>query len=259
MSTPNTYKPSIKTKRKNKTPFFTVNSEGNKFICVTTPQEETNVEQLLFDTDTLASYKRFVQNRILDIDDKEFTSKLEAYGYGECAIYTWIMKSDDETKSTLETIGLDTPVKIFMTKVVSQQEIGTTHFDLSVLHPRTSSTVMPIIGAGELQVLSPSNIQFNLLSGTFMAKRILKNKSKLTQDLLTEQIGILVKRKLAEKGFEAESIGTTDLIEGRCFTTSKANMNALRGFFKNTRKNKNKNKTNAVSGAEAAGAGAGAV
>lgn len=261
---PGKYLPSIKTKRKNKTPFFTVNSEGNKFVCVTSPFEEgetTNFQQLVFDPSTLDSYRRFIHQRILDIDDKEFTKKIETYGYGECAVYTWILESNDEEKSTLEDVALDTPLKMYMTKVVSSQEIGTTHFDLSVLHPRTSSKAMPIIGAGELRVVSPSEIQFNLLSGTFMAKKILKNKSKLTQDLLQEKISILVKRKLSEKGFTSESIGSADLIEGKCFTTSKENMNTLRSFFKNTtKKNKNNTKNKTVkknsSATNAAGAGA---
>jgi hypothetical protein len=258
---PERYKASIKTKRKNKnkTPFFTINSEGNKFMCVTAPVsgvENATVQQLMFDPLTIDSYKRFIHDRILDGDDEDFNKKLEAYGYDKCAVYTWILKSNDKEKPTLETMAIDTPVKLYMTKVVTAQEIGTTHFDLNVLHPRDSSEDMPVIGAGELRVLTPTKIEFNLLSGTYMASKILKGKSKLTQDLLQEQITILLRRKLGKKGFEVEPIGTTDLIEGACFTTPKETMNTLRSFFKNTTQKNKTNKKN-KNNSSALGAGAG--
>lgn len=253
------YTASIKTQKKlNKSHLLTVNEEGNRYLFSTAPRvnlKNETIQQRVLDSEMVESYKRFIHDRILDVDTEDFSTKLQAYGYGDCAIYTWILKSTDTKNSTIENVKKETPVKVYMTKVVSIQELGTLHYDLNLLHPRESLETGPVIGAGELKVLSPTKIEFNLLSGTFMAQRILKNKNKIKQHEITNKILNMFSKKLQSKGFEVSFNANKDLIEGSCFVTPKETMNTLRKFFKksNTRR---KNKT-ANDAAGAAGAGAG--
>lgn len=248
------FRPSFKTKRKNKSRLYTVNSEGTQYACVTNPANKANnakCRTLVFDPTKVENYKKYIERSILDADDDDFRRKIETYGYDDCAVYTWILKSDDEAKPTLKSMSLESPVKLYLAKVLSAQEIGSTHFNLHKFHPETTSREMPVIGAGELRVVSSGNINFNLLSGTFMKEKILKYLSKNEKNAVESKIITLLKKKLREKGFEAEFIESADLIEGTCFITPKESMNTLKMFFQNatgkpnfkkTRKNKNKNR-----------------
>lgn len=244
LAAPNTkgYRPSFKTKRKNKSRLYTINSEGTKYACLTNPFNKVNdatCRTLLFDPTKLENYKRYIERSILDADEPTFKRKIETYGYNDCSVYTWILKSGDEEKPTLKAVTLDTPVKLYMVKVQSLQEIGTTHYNLDKFHPETTPNQMPVIGAGELRVTSPRDVIFNLLSGTFMAKKILKNVSNIEKKVIETKIITLLKKKLREKGFEADYIENADLIEGTCFVVPKETMNTVRGFFKNTTRKPN--------------------
>lgn len=238
------YRPSFKTKRKNKTRLYTVNSEGTRYACLHSETNRVNAADctpLVFNPSEAASYKSFVETRILDVDDKDFHKKLLENGFDECSVYTWILKSADAEKPNLKSMSADTPVKLFVAKVFSPQEIGTTHFNLDKLHPKYSNTEMPVVGAGEFAALSPTELQFNLLSGTFMAKPLGK-LSKNARELTEQKIITMFQKKMNEKEFASEYIKSKDLIEGKCFVTPKATMNTLRVFFKNNaRKNTNTN------------------
>lgn len=255
------YTPSIKTRKKNnkRSNIVTTNNKGNKVICLPFPRSNVSnqtIEQLILDPSLIESYKRFIHDRILNADENDFLEKLAAYGYGDSAIYTWILKSKDPNRKTIEEIDASTPVSFYMTKIISPQEIGTLHRDLDFLHPRDSLEDMPVIGAGELKVASKDTIVFNLLSGTYMEK-LLKKKSKKNRDSIENTIKTLFATKLQRKGFTVQFNDNLDLVEGTSFITPKETMNTLRRFFKPKNNNTKKIKSKSTENISAPGAGAG--
>lgn len=81
-------------------------------------------------------------------------------------IYTWILRGSGN---------------IYASKTVTKQEIGTLHQNLDLL--TTPFDASPIIAAGEFEKNPDGSINFNLLSGSYMAKRDFKKIRGESDDL----------------------------------------------------------------------------
>ncbi len=157
--------------------------------------------------------------------------------------YTWIYRKSGN---------------FYAIKLITKQEIGTLHANLKLLTDSFDST--EIESAGELEIIkeenyAPPTIIFNLLSGTYMAKKFEKmtDKDKL---FFRNEIVMKIQTFLMELGISSqflecssmecsqeEKIGGMKLIEAGIFKTSPGKLSNLNAMFsrnggKRTRKAK---------------------
>jgi hypothetical protein len=146
--------------------------------------------------------------------------------FTEPGFYTWIMKE-----------GKSGPPKLYALRTLSMQEIGTLHSNLNLY----SNDPNPIIAAGELQVIAPNSINFNLLSGTYMVpifKRF-DNKESKKMELINKFIGLFEGSGKKVEFLNCDTILCSDeeksggkkLIEGANIRTSSQNLNFLNTLF----------------------------
>ena len=159
--------------------------------------------------------KNYFSNKIIDIDRYNISSL-------QPGVYTWIIKYSIDEPDT---------VSMYMTKLLSQQEIGTLHRNLAHLHRRKVNDRREIMGAGELKVISPTEIKFNLLSGTYMKDIILKNKSNNDKKEITDNIITKVVDKLQKLGINATY--TNEALIDVGIISSKENIEILQRYFIN--------------------------
>lgn len=149
----------------------------------------------------------------------------------KAGLYTWILRGSGN---------------IYALKTLSKQEIGTLHANLKLLTDSTDST--PIEAAGELEIIkeesfAPPTVIFNLLSGTYMAKKFEKLSVKNTLILRNELVRV-VENKFMSLGIpsqflecstiecsEEEKIGGKKLIEGALIKTSNKKLKVLNTMF----------------------------
>lgn len=175
--------------------------------------------------DRLENTKRFFSERIV-----KNSQLLDAYP----GIYTWILRASGN---------------IYASKIITKQEIGTLHANLDMLTSEVNSS--PIIAAGEVRKKEDGTFEFNLLSGSYMAKDTFKkirgeSDSKYLERVLPirNQLVTDVKAFLApyEINFQflecsamecslEEQIGGKNIIEGTNIRTSNNNMARLNSFL----------------------------
>lgn len=99
----------------------------------------------------------------------------------EPGIYTWILRASGN---------------IYASKIITKQEIGTLHQNLdSLTSPYDSS---PIIAAGEFLKASDGQIYFNLLSGSYMAKKDFKKIGRESENSYKSRV-IGIRNALIDK------------------------------------------------------------
>lgn len=149
----------------------------------------------------------------------------------KAGLYTWILRGSQN---------------IYALKTLSKQEIGTLHANLKLLTDPYDST--PIEAAGELEIIkeesfAPPTVIFNLLSGTYMAKKFEKLSVKNTLIQRNELVRI-VENKLMDLGIpsqflecstiecsDEEKIGGKKLIEDALIKTSNKKLEVLNTMF----------------------------
>lgn len=203
--------------------FYTTTSNGSKIVCGD-PKSIKSIEQLIQNSDNPSDFKIGVlrnknsffdeiTKKIINIDDPNLLDILKTdyiyfqqNKYNYKPIYTWIIKPIQSSNNT--SLSNDPNLyKMFIKRVISQQEIGSLHIILHKKHPNNQlnslHSIEPI-GAGELRLESPTDISFNLLSGTFMAKKILKGKSENEKGKIISHLIQLVTNKLRNKDINAQ-------------------------------------------------------
>jgi hypothetical protein len=163
-------------------------------------------------------------------------------------IYTWILRASG---------------KIYASKIITNQETGTLHQNLDVF--TYSDDASPIIAAGELEKKPDGTIYFNLLSGTYMAKKEFKKfKGESNEEYKIRAIDIrneLIKRiqrllpnfiflecSRPDCSIEDQVAGENIIEKTSPIITPKSNTNILNTFMirkggrrlKRTQKKKNK-------------------
>ncbi len=146
-------------------------------------------------------------------------------------IYTWILRSSGN---------------FYAIKIITKQEVGTLHANLKLLtDPYDSSNIE---AAGELEIIKeenyvPPTIIFNLLSGTYMAKKFDRLSDKDTLFLrnhIIENIqNILIKFGISSQFLECsgiecseeEKLGGMKIIETATIKTSPAKLEVLNTMF----------------------------
>jgi hypothetical protein len=140
-------------------------------------------------------------------------------------LYTWILRSSGN---------------FYAAKTITKQEVGSLHVNLDML---TSSDKTPIIAAGELQIIVGQPVRFNLLSGTYMAKKFEKlsnsDKTQYRNELVKTVITILGNLGISAQFLECsdnscspeERIGGKNIIETADIKTNNATLAELNTFF----------------------------
>jgi hypothetical protein len=155
--------------------------------------------------------KDFFRQRIL---------KNEDITTAEPGLYTWILKTDGN---------------FYATKTFTKQELGTLHVNLKVLTNTPTNQKDNIYAAGELEITDDNTILFNLLSGSYMARKLKTNpfsKKKLIEKVndLFQSYG-LSSKFLESANSNEEKLGGKKLIEGRNIRTSNENIGLLNDLF----------------------------
>jgi hypothetical protein len=171
---------------------------------------------------TTEAIKTFFRNRIL---------KNEQLATGEDGIYTWILKMDGS---------------FYAAKTFTKQEIGTLHVNLDQLTRSPMNRKEDVYAAGELQLehgdYGTVHVEFNLLSGTYMAPRF---KGLTGTEVLNIRAGIVsdIQQRLFSWGIpsvflechmgcsEEERIGGTKLLETADIKTTPENIAMLNSMF----------------------------
>ncbi len=254
------YYPSIKTsidstlKRKKNNRLFTINERGKKYVFI---QNEKVLKTIRNENNYLNTnisnhnryirkkpynnYKNFFSDKIINIDNDNFYSKIEddfkeKRSGTDGVVYTWIMT---KLLNESENININT-IKIYMSKVLSSQEIGTLHRNLNALHKRRRNDKSIIIGAGELKVTSPTTIEFNLFSGTFMKDDIVFNKKGNEKNQIEDNIAKIVISKFKSKDIEAKRVNN-EFIKNSNIRISNKNLRDVLQFFDIINNNNNNN------------------
>jgi hypothetical protein len=146
-------------------------------------------------------------------------------------LYTWILRDSGN---------------FYAIKTITKQEIGTLHANLKLFTDPYDAS--PIKAAGELEIIreekyAPPTIIFNLLSGTYMAKKFDKLSAMNTLLLRNELVGA-VEGKFMSFGIpsqflecsamscsEEEKIGGKKLIEAANIRTSPKKLGKLNTMF----------------------------
>jgi hypothetical protein len=175
--------------------------------------------------DMLENAKRFFSERI--ITNRKL---IDAYS----GIYTWILRASGN---------------IYAAKIITKQEIGTLHANLDMLTTDIDSS--PIIAAGEFIKTDDGTFQFNLLSGSYMAKdkfkkvrgesnskyleRVLPTRNQLVTDVKAYLIPYGINFQFLEcSAIECsleELIGGKNIIETANIRTSNNNLARLNSFL----------------------------
>ncbi len=203
--------------------FYTTTSNGSKIVCGD-PKSIKSIEQLIQNSDNPPQFKIGVLHnknaffdeitkQIINIDDPNLLDILKAdytyfqqNKYNYKPIYTWIIKPI-QPSNNISLSNDPNLYKMFIKRVISQQEIGSLHIILHKKHPNNQLNSLhriEPIGAGELRLESPTDISFNLFSGTFMAKKILKGKSENEKEKIISHLNQLVTNKLKNKDINAQ-------------------------------------------------------
>jgi hypothetical protein len=143
-------------------------------------------------------------------------------------IYTWILK----------------PSGFFAIRTLSKQELGTLHANLDVFTDKNPGN--PVQAAGEMRITregNASNIEFNLLSGTYM-KRIYGRATPEEARAITESLVGSVKDYLGTFGIPItflectdadckpeERMGGKSILDATLLKTTAENMAVLEDFF----------------------------
>jgi len=151
----------------------------------------------------------------------------------ESGLYTWILRESNN---------------IYAIKTITKQEIGTLHINLDLYTREKDNT--PIIAAGELIINDDKSIYFNLLSGSYMAKKFKNSEYDEAVELRNELVR-KVASKLENKSvfldcnnpdfdfLTSDNMGCSDeekiagikLIEGSDIINPKENLNFLNKYF----------------------------
>jgi hypothetical protein len=150
-------------------------------------------------------------DNLLEIFNKDYTY-FQQPKYNYRPIYTWIIKP--ESPIDIENVTMEMPLKMYIKRVISKQEIGSLHSTIQKTHPRNNSNqsgiVLPV-GAGELRLETPTHVVCNLLSGTYMFEKILKGKTEKEKEIIENKLRELVMSLLQKNGITSE-FTTADFI-----------------------------------------------
>jgi hypothetical protein len=164
-----------------------------------------------------AAITNFITSRIITNED------LAAAASGE---YTWILRESGN---------------FYAAKAVTKQEVGSLHINLDMFTKAKDSS--KIIAAGELKIIPGQPIEFNLLSGTYMAKNFEKLNSKgkiehrnnLVTKVINTLIGFGIPSKFAECTTNGcsneEKVAGKNIIETANIKTSNKNLANFNKFF----------------------------
>jgi hypothetical protein len=229
---PSNFTPSLKVGTIKTGLTYTTTRSGKKIVCIEPRQLETVKKLIKQSTNPdeigikiLGNKNAFfseISRKIIKIsnkineedaktDDDILTILKQDYEYFQQAkynyrpIYTWIIKP--ESPIDIENITMETPLKMYMKRVISKQEIGSLHSTIQKTHPTNNSNqsekVLPV-GAGELRLETPTHVVCNLLSGTYMFEKILKGKTEKEKEIIENKLRELVMSLLEKNGITTE-------------------------------------------------------
>jgi hypothetical protein len=171
---------------------------------------------------TTEAIKSFFRSRIL---------KNEQLATGEDGLYTWILKSDGS---------------FYAAKTFTKQEIGTLHVNLDMLTRSAMNRKEDVYAAGELQLehgdYGTVHVEFNLLSGTYMAPRfkgltgteVLNIRAEIVSDIQQRLFSWGIPSTFLECSSscsEEERVGGTKLLESADIKTTPENIAMLNSMF----------------------------